>query len=290
MNQLRKEKTTGDKIKMVLLIAAVLTVLLYIVNRVILYNAFDRSYPEITFEQEVLEVSVADAEDKILAGVSASDKKDGDVTDTLLIESISKMLESGERIVTYAAFDEDNHVGKAERRIRYTDYTAPRFSLEEPLQMKSMSSRTSDILSPLKAMDCIDGDVTDQVIVVNTEISSLSTEAIEAFYTVQVTNSCGDMAQLRLPVAFQLSTESHMGVKGEIVLTDYLVYTQLGKTPDFTDYVESVKVGREEFGAGSLQIDTSKLDVSQSGVYSVTYNLQAENAYASIELLVVVEE
>ena len=69
-----------------------------------------------------------------------------------------------------------------------------------------------------------------------------------------------------------------------------MVYTQLGKTPDFTDYVESVKVGREEFGADSLQIDTSKLDVSQSGVYSVTYNLQAENAYASIELLVVVEE
>lgn len=222
--------------------------------------------------------------------MKAFDKKDGDITDTLIIESISKMLPSGERILTYAAFDTDHHVGKAERRIRYTDYVSPRFSLEEPLEMKSLTSTDSEIFGALHASDCIDGDLTDQIVIVSTDISSFSLESMEAVYEVQVTNSCGDVASLKLPLEVELTEETVSGLRGEIILTDYLIYTQLGTMPLFLDYVESVTAGTKEFSAEALKVDAAELDVMQPGVYPVTYTLEKEDTYASVKLLVVVEE
>ena len=284
------KKNPQNIIKLVLLAAAVLLVILYGINRIVLYNTFDNSYPEITFDKDVLEVSVTAAESDLFAGVSASDGKDGDVTDTLIVESISKMLESGERIVTYAAFDGDNHVGKAERRIRYMDYQAPRFSLTEPLQMKGISSQMSDVLKSLHAADCIDGDLTDQIVLVNSSLEGLSLESMEASVVVQVTNSCGDVSTLTLPVSIQMTSENVSGIRGEIELTEYLVYVEDGAMPQFKYYVKSVKTRNTTYTADSLRINTEKLDVSQPGVYPVVYTLETENAYAAVTLLVAVED
>lgn len=290
MKHFKMEKNFENQVRLILAVIAALMVLIYIGNRMMLYHSFDRSYPEITMDQEVLEVSVTAEKSAFLEGVKAFDKKDGDVTDTLIVESISKMLPSGERILTLAAFDKDDHVGKAERRIRYTDYVSPRFSLEEPLDMQSLTSSASDIFHALHAVDCIDGDLTDQIVVVSTDISNFSLEVMEAVYEVQVTNSCGDVSTLKIPLEVQLSGENVTGRRGEILLTEYLIYTKTGVMPQFRDYVESVTVGSQEFSAGDLKQDVSELDLMQPGVYTVTYTLEQEDAYASVKLLVVVEE
>lgn len=117
------DKKMMRRVKLGFVFVTLLLFAIYIVNKWMLYNQLDASYPEITFEQDVLEVSVGVAEEELLEGVNASDKRDGDVTDTILIESMSNMLDGKQRIVTYAAFDKDNHVGKAEHRIRYRLHT-----------------------------------------------------------------------------------------------------------------------------------------------------------------------
>lgn len=59
----------------------------------------------------------------LLAGVTATDAEDGDVTASLLVEGISGRNDDGTVQVTYAAFDSNHHVTKATRAVRYTDYT-----------------------------------------------------------------------------------------------------------------------------------------------------------------------
>ena len=280
------KKSTRRRLQILLLAAAVIMVILYIVNRWVLYSRFDRSTPEITFDSEVLEVYVAVTEEELLNGVTAADKKDGDVTDTIIIESISKMLGDHERIVTYAAFDKDNHVGKAQRKIRYTDYTSPRFSLDGPLEAGTMNAEMSDILAPLHATDCIDGDLTSQIVVIDTEITSMSADAMTAQYEVQVTNSCGDVTTLKLPVRMQMNTS---GSFAEIKLSEYLAYRKVGEAVDPAAFVVSASAGGQEYGVGGVQIN-SNLDTSMPGVYTVTYTLSVEGNSTSTDLIIVVEE
>ena len=85
----------------------------------------DKTIPEITIPPGILEVSLSADRSELLQGLSAYDKKDGDLTDTIIIESISRFTEPGVAMVTYAVCDSDNHVGSASRKIRYIDDTAP---------------------------------------------------------------------------------------------------------------------------------------------------------------------
>ena len=103
-----KEKVRKLKIAMFTVMMATLVV--YIANKLMLNDKFDNTYPEIQFEQDLLEVSVKATEQDLLQGVTATDKKDGDITDSIIIENMSNMLENNERIVTYVAFDRDKPV------------------------------------------------------------------------------------------------------------------------------------------------------------------------------------
>ena len=281
-----RKKSTQYRLRILLLAVAVGMGILYIANEWVLYSRFDRSTPEITFDTDVLEVSVGVTEEELLAGVKATDKKDGDVTDTVIIESISKMLGDHQRVITYAAFDQDNHVGKVQRKMRYVDYMAPRFSLDGPLKADSVNTEMSEILEPLHAADCIDGDLTSQIIVTDTEILSMSSDSMTAQYEVQVTNSCGDVATLKLPVKLLMN---NTGAYANVELSQYLIYCKVGEGVDLGAFIVSASAAGLEYGPGDVQI-SSNLDTSMPGVYTATYTLNTEQASASTDLIIVVEE
>lgn len=284
-----KKKKVTERIKLLLLAIMLVMLLLYVVNRWLLYSKYDKSSPEITFEKELLEVSVSATEEELLADVKAKDKKDGDVTDTIMVESMSKMLEDNQRIVTYAAFDKDNHVGKAERRIRYTDYTGPRFSLEEPLSAKSASAEISEILKPLHASDCIDGDLTNQIVVIDTEMLSMAAESIEMQYEVQVTNSSGDVATVKLPVKVRMDGNGVSSNLASVTLSEYLTYRKVGEPVDLGAFITGVMLDGQPAGGEVVEIG-SNLDTSQPGVYTATYTVNSMSGAASTNLIIVVEE
>lgn len=280
------KKKTMIQIRRVLLLLALVMILLYGLNRLLLYRSFDKTGPEIQFDEELMKVSVKVTEEELLEGVKATDSKDGDVTDTVIIESISKLLPGNERIVTYAAFDNDNHVGKAERRIQYKDYKAPRFSLDEPLTT-SLSSDMSEMIGALHAKDCIDGDISDQIVITNADITGLSGDEASMTYEVQVTNSCGDIASLQLPVSINMSgTNSQFA---EIKLEKYLIYKKVGKSVDFESYIEDVVAAGNVASAADVKV-TSDYDKSEPGVYTATYTLEVNGETASTQLYIVVEE
>lgn len=76
----------------------------------------DRTVPVISFEEKEVFYEEGMEESLLLEGVSAYDEQDGDVSDSLLIEKIYETSD-GTIIVTYAAVDSSNNVGKASRSL-----------------------------------------------------------------------------------------------------------------------------------------------------------------------------
>ena len=83
----------------------------------------DQTGPVFNMTEDVLTVSVKDSANALVEGITAMDAGDGDVTDSIIVEAVSPFTGTGHRIVSYAAFDSDNHVTHAKRSIIYSDYT-----------------------------------------------------------------------------------------------------------------------------------------------------------------------
>ena len=99
----------------------------------------DREAPVISMAQSELRLSVTDEPACLLDGVTAADAHDGDVTASLVVESVRGMVSDRRFTVTYAAFDAAGNVAKAQRTVCYEDYVSPRFSLSAPLVCRMCS-------------------------------------------------------------------------------------------------------------------------------------------------------
>lgn len=236
--------------------------------------------PVISCPEEVLELSVADSEGALLTGITASDKQDGDLTGHILIQGMSRQITDNMTSVTYLVFDSDGNSASARRTVRYTDYVSPRFTITQSLVYNS----TSDIglLDRLNAVDCIDGDITN-----NIRVSSLSDTTDPEIHTidVQVTNSFSDTARLTLPIVIYSSNAA----RPVITLTDYLVYLERDAAFSASRYLRSVETNRGELlSTTDIQIENS-VNTSVPGTYIVTYRYPYEGTTALAVLTVVVE-
>ena len=81
---------------------------------VVLYLDEDRTAPVIHVEEVEMEYREGMTDEELLAGVTATDETDGDVTGSLVVEKVSEI---GDRtvIVTFGAKDESGNVGKGSR-------------------------------------------------------------------------------------------------------------------------------------------------------------------------------
>ena len=280
----------------------------------------DGKAPEITFDTDRIEVSVEDPEEKLLEGVTASDNKDGDLTKDILVENIGHFMADGSRTITYAVCDSSNNTGRASRTLTYSDYSPPRFSLEEALRFPAGSE--VDVLDYLKAEDCLDGDLTNRI---RRTDGYLSSQPDTGTYNLgyQVSNSAGDVADIDLKVEIYEASDS--SYTPSINLTDYLVYIKKGKLFNPYQYMEDVTIGSrtfdiktsssersakegekteglfgdlsnrkegdaviEELHYSDIYID-NPVDVKKPGTYTVTYTLITEDGFtgnASLSVIV----
>lgn len=248
-------------------------------------NSTDSSMPEIKISEQQIEASVKD-KDALLKGVVVMDKKDGDITGNLVVESISKFVNKKEHIcnVTYAVADSDSHVVKATRKVKFTDYKSPRFIVKKPLCIE-MGSNTS-VTSLIGAEDVIDGDISNKVKILSNMVSTnVSSENV---VTAQVTNSLGDTVKLKAEVAVSQSNN----ISPTIQLTKNIVYIKKGDKFSAKKYIDSAK---DSDGKGiskdKVKIKGSSVKTNKAGCYSVKYSVMDDdgnegNAY----LTVMVEE
>ena len=250
----------------------------------------DTAAPVISFAEDALSLSVHDAQDVLLDGVTAWDDRDGDVTASLVVEGVSSIHSDDSATVTYAAFDRAGNVTKAQRAVRYTDYEDPRFSLSAPLIFRS--GFTVDLFRYVTASDPVDGDISDRIKATltggETSISEIGIHEVE----LRVTNSMGDTARLTVPVEVYASSDYNATVK----LSDYLVYVNAGSAFAPESYLQGMTAGYREYSVSQLSDDGAKIDIRSNvrtdvpGAYDVTYTVSHGSYTGYTRLIVIVEE
>lgn len=194
-----KKKNKKNRISKLIIIELVLIILVVICNDAYLvyhHIELQNSAPVITIEAESDEFSVSATEDDFLRGVNATDKEDGNVTESIIIESISQIINGNQRTITYVAFDSSNNVTKLDRDITYTDYSSPKFEGSNKITVPMGTS--TEILSKLRATDVIDGDISGQIKI---EINNVEVGVPGRYAArISVTNSCGDVSTRNIVV------------------------------------------------------------------------------------------
>lgn len=281
----------------------------------------DTEGPRLEASSDTLEVSIEASEEELFQDVAAVDERDGNVSDSIMTEGITKKAEGGanEFEITYVAFDHSNNYGTLTRDLVYTDYRKPHFAFSQELRFPA--NQAVSLLDYITADDCIDGDVTPFITVDGAE--ELQSEPASGIYdcTVSVTNSVGDTAELPVQVEIYEDSYDERSFRPYVVLTDYLIYHPKGEELDLTrliahvqdqgyckiDYgpmvtvtekgeteevTEQVANGSKEKWVNISQISVnSNVDINQEGVYTVIYSYTSpESGYEGNTRLTVVVE
>ncbi len=225
-------------------------------------RSMDYTIPEIKISDEVLEVDLKSTHQDYLKGVTAHDAKDGDLTDRIVVESVSKFITKGVCKVTYAVCDNDNNVANATRKIKFKNYTSPQFRLSGSLCYSLYEH--IDLFQYISAVDCIDGNISGDIIITSKDFAGSSTGVFTIDATV--TNSKGDTTNISLP----LIVEDRSVSAPKIELSEYLIYAKLNEQKDFRGYLVSAKDSKDADLTNSVRIETN-IDMTKEGLYSVHY-------------------
>ena len=268
-------------------IIALVLLAIYFVNRSI-YG--DKTGPVFHMDSNTIIVSVKDNEDALLKGLTALDEADGDVTDSIIVEMISPFTGTGHRIVSYAAFDSDNHVTHTKRELIYKDYEASRIKLSHQL---TYPMNATNLLDGITADDCIDGDLTKNIRMVSDE--EIDTAHVGEYGArLKVMNSAGDVSYL--PVTIEIYDASVRYRKPLLNLSENVVYVEKGANFDEKEYISSISINgtdysltdeRGTYGEISVKQDDadntigyerveieSDVDTDASGYYEVLYSFE----------------
>lgn len=260
------------------IIAFVLMIILY--GGVMLYDRFvvDTTAPTIRCDTLEIAVSVADSEDALLAGVTAQDDRDGDLTEQVQIKNVSQLITDNTAQVTYIVFDSANNMATMTRTVCYTDYEKPRLSMDKPLNYTV--DEDFQVLDRLTATDVLDGDISDSICVISQNILK---EAGTYHITVQATNSLGDTTTVPLKLVVREN-----GVQEMLRLDTYLLYLEKGASFDPQQHITLAKTpdGRA-LPVSEVNIDAA-IDVNTVGTYHVRYSLTSQNQTYVVYLTVVV--
>lgn len=269
-------------VRLGLIIVFLLSLGLFGVTEAAQFVLQDRTEPEITSDRDVLEITCDYTEDQLMEGLSASDEKDGDLTSQIIAGSFSRFIEEGVSNITYVVFDSSNHPASLTRKVHFTDYHSPRFTLTEPLVFSEEEGSYTEAMERLGATDQLDGNLKDWITQTDTDVNY---QRIGAYtMNVQVESSLGAVSELALPVHV-VSGESR---NVDIALTGGILYTRTGSEINPMDYVREVTDSRGD------QLDTSTIDVSsnvdtsQPGVYEIHYEVNEGNGSSGETWLTVV--
>lgn len=256
----------------------------------------DNTPPVITCEKEEIEISVEDDESALFEGIKAKDNRDGDLTDSVRISSMSHFI-NGKRNVTYAVFDKSNQVGTLQRTVTYSDYKSPRIYLKKPLRFLLNNSDEINFEGYFEAEDCLDGDISNQVRpIMDNNYYGVQEGTFEV--TLQVSNSAGDVCSVPVEMQIAYTDDEDEQEKEYPVLSKYIVYTKVGKEIKEEKYLEGISRGNTEYSfEDSMTVSESdikiksKVDYDKAGVYTVEYSYKASGAPKAVtKLYVVVEE
>lgn len=256
-------------------------VMLLIFSTVMMYDRFmvDTTAPVIRCDQLEIAISVKDPQEVLLAGITATDDRDGDLTESIQVKNVSQLITADKAQVTYIVFDSANNMATFQRTVRYVDYEKPRFSLQKPLNYTVDEDFT--VLDRLTAQDVLDGDISGSICVISQNILK---EPGEYHITVQASNSLGDTATIPLKLVVREN-----GVKEMLQLKQYLLYLNTGDSFNPEAHIRLVQSpDGTVLDSSRVNID-APVDMGTPGTYHVRYSVTAQNQTYVTYLTVVVD-
>ena len=241
----------------------------------------DKVAPEITDSVGQLHLQVSADPGALMQGLTATDDRDGDLTDRILVERISRFSQPGQCQVSYVVFDSSNNFCRYQREVVYDDYISPRLQLDQPLMYPMGEAIT--ITDRVRLYDCLDGDISDRVRIISNMVNNYA----EGVYPVilEVSNSCGDTSQLNLWVHY---TRTDYNVS--IQLHKYVVYHPQGEEFDPYQYIASIADSDlNPLDPTQVQIQGT-LDVEKPGIYQLVYSYAEGKLAGKSAITVVITE
>ena len=236
----------------------------------------DKEAPVISCPDNEIRASVTVTEEELLKGVTAEDNRSDDVTKSMVIEKMSALDDDNARVITYAAIDDAGNVGRKERTLIYTDYTAPKFEFAEPLRF-SLGNIPDNPIKYISAVSSVEGDISEKIKFQLTADQYLNVAGVYDV-EIRVTDNAGVTSVI--PTQIDLYDAKEEAIKVE--LNQYIVYINVGDTFDTESYYKSASID------GALSID-SNVDTESAGTYHVDYTVQANEEIGKSRLIVVVE-
>lgn len=241
----------------------------------------DYTPPVISFPHNEITFTEGEDKDILLKGVTAIDETDGDVSDTLVVESVIPMRDELRATVIYYAKDKSNNVGKATRTISYlTEETKEWVELptEDPEDEPEQDGKTEPASSEDEAdtkPDSAGGDVEAR----NTENAPQSAEN---------------------PPAAEENTEEESNEEElpegspRITLKSDQVEVAQGSHVNFLNYVEDITDDKDDRSWLWYQIyitGLKSLNLDVPGTYELYYTVTDSNRNVSnrAELTVIVK-
>lgn len=256
---------------------------IWLISTVVFNRNMDKTSPVITAESDQIQVSVADGDAALVEGLQASDNKDGNLTDQIIIRKRSKFVHKGISEVTFLVFDSSNNVGSYTRTVEYKDYRSPEFALSMPLVYGVGDAVT--VLDRLTVTDVIEGDISDKIKIVSSDVN----KSEPGTYTigVEACNSFGDIISAKLPINI-VSDNKNVPV---INLDTCLVTLNKGETFNPVVYLKDVTLtDGSTVGIEDVQIN-AQVDSSVVGTYQTMYSYtDAAGVTGYTSLTVVIRE
>lgn len=262
----------------------IVTVFLFLLSLVLYlgvsfrYNVMlDRVSPKIQCESEVLDVSVNAADSELLSGVTAKDNRDGDLTDKIIIQGVSRLLTADTARITYVVMDSSDNIASCTRTLHYTDYVRPQLMLTEIPVYRTYPEDDSlaELYDALAAQDVRDGDLSDQI-QISAQYANDNIEG-EIHVTVQVTNSMGDTEVIPLTIVI----DNEGAQEPLVTLKEYITYVSAGSTFDPNSCVRTLNGSTYSGSEPGLRID-SNVDTAVPGAYQVCYQYQSFTVYQTV--------
>ena len=272
-------------VRIILIVVSILSLGIFGISELIRFSGRDTEAPEITSDRDVLEIPCEYTQEQLMEGLSAEDETDGDLTSEIIAGSFSRFINTGECNLTYVVFDSSDQPATLTRKVRFTDYHPPRFTLTEPLVFSEQEGSYTTAMERLGASDQLDGDLKEWITQTDTDVNYQRVGTYTM--SVEVSNSFGDTWSAALPVHV-VSAENR---RVDIALTSGIVYISAGESLDPSAYISGVTAADGSSLDPSAVTAESAVDTNTPGCYEVHYQVfDAGGNTGETWLTVIVEE
>ncbi len=222
----------------------------------------DQKAPEITFDDSEITYRDGMSYSELLEGVTAYDDEEGDVTDSLAVESVSP-VDDKEAVVIYVAKDSKNNLVKQKRVIPY-DYQEPDETEEEktPGEEETVEEEGANI---------------DNILPEDTQAVSEEGDAAVVPEPSPALSEEDAAKEEQEALADAMPAGSP-----RIYLTDYVVHVSVGTTVDRLSYVKDITDDADDIYDlyRKIQIE-GDLNTAAAGTYECKYYVIDSNGNQS---------